>query len=81
VAPVNAATRRAIDDVLAVRPGIGSAYVFPASRGHGYVSRWLASKWLCRAERLAEVPNSMDRSGIASRGSGQLRGRACRWWT
>jgi integrase len=56
VTPINAATRATIDQILATRPGIGPAYDFPATRGAGYVSRWLASHWLMRAERLAKVP-------------------------
>jgi hypothetical protein len=56
-APINAAVRAALDALLAERPGVGAAYLFPAERNASKpVDRWLASKWLEHAERLAEVP-------------------------
>jgi hypothetical protein len=56
-APVNETVRTALDVLLTERPGVGAAYLFPAERNAGKpVDRWLASKWLEQAERLAEVP-------------------------
>jgi integrase len=56
-APLNAAGRAAIDRVLARRPGIGKAYLFPSPRRPDRpLSKDLASAWLERAEVLAKVP-------------------------
>ncbi|HSD32149.1 MAG TPA: tyrosine-type recombinase/integrase, partial [Gemmatimonadales bacterium] len=56
-APLKAEARQSLDAVLAERPGLGSAYLFPAPRHAGKpVDRWLASKWLEAAERLAKLP-------------------------
>lgn len=47
----------AIDRVLARRPGIGKAYLFPSPRRPDQpVSKDLASAWLEHAEALAQVP-------------------------
>lgn len=55
-APISEAVRQALDVLLAERPGIGPAYLFPSpTEATKPVDRWLASKWLRRAERLAEV--------------------------
>ncbi len=57
VTPINAAVRAALQRVLAQRPGIGSAYLFPSPRNpRRSVSVDLASAWLERAERFAQVP-------------------------
>jgi integrase len=58
-APINATVRAALDALLAARPGLGAAFLFPAPRSGGAkpVDRWLAAKWLEQAERLAEVPH------------------------
>jgi len=55
--PINAAVRAAIDRIVAERPGIGRAYLFPSPRNAARaVSRDLVSGWLERAETLAKVP-------------------------
>jgi integrase len=55
--PVNAQVRAALDRVLADRPGIGAAYLFPsAGNPTKPVSKELASAWLRKAEELAVVP-------------------------
>ncbi len=56
-APVSAPVRAALDAMLAERPGLGAAYLFPSPKSRAKpVSRWLASAWLRRAEQSAEVP-------------------------
>ena len=48
--------RAAIDRVLAERPGIGGAYLFPSPIHPSEPIRYeLASDWLLRAEKLAGV--------------------------
>lgn len=55
--PINAQVRAAIDGVLRERPGVGKAYLFPSPRNaRRVVSKDLASKWLLRAEALAQLP-------------------------
>jgi integrase len=57
VTPINALVRAALDRVLAERPGIGRAFLFPSPKNpERHVSKDLASAWLQRAERLAGVP-------------------------
>ncbi len=52
--PIGPAVRRAMDRVLAERPGIGSAYLFPSPQTPTRpVSKELASRWLRAAERRA----------------------------
>ncbi len=54
--PINATVRAALERVLAERPGLGRAYLFPSPRNPAQpVSRDLASAWLERAEQLAKV--------------------------
>ena len=49
--------RAAVDRVLAQRPGIGKAYLFPSGSDPSKpVSKDLANAWLVEAEKLAEVP-------------------------
>lgn len=56
-APINAEVRSALDALLAERAGIGPAYLFPSPKDPAKpMDRWYASKLLCRAERLAELP-------------------------
>src|SRR5258705_1611807 len=56
-APLNAAVRATLDALLAARPGLGAAYLFPAPKNAGKpVDRWLASKWLEEAQLLAKLP-------------------------
>jgi integrase len=56
-APISADVRGALDRVLAQRPGVGAAYLFPSPRDAGKpVRKELASAWLERAEVLAKVP-------------------------
>ena len=55
--PIAEAVRRAIDRVLAERPGVGAAYLFPSPIDpQRPVRRELAADWLQRAEKLAGVP-------------------------
>jgi hypothetical protein len=55
-APINAAVRAALDQVLAGRPGIGAAPLFPSPADSARaVSCERAAKWLRKAERLAKV--------------------------
>jgi hypothetical protein len=55
-APINAAVRAMLDVVLAERPGLGGAYLFPSPSDRAKpMDRWFASKLLRRAERLAKV--------------------------
>jgi integrase len=52
--PLSAVARAAIDRVLAERPGIGSAPLFPAPMNPSQsMSRHLADAWLRKAESLA----------------------------
>jgi hypothetical protein len=54
--PVNAPVRGALDRVMAERPGVGTAYLFPSPRNaRRPVSKDLASAWLEKAETLAEL--------------------------
>src|SRR5205823_5093828 len=56
-APINAAVRAALDALLAERPGLGAAYLFPAPKNAAkHVDRWIVSGWLEQAERLAKLP-------------------------
>lgn len=55
--PINAQVRAAVDRVLAERPGIGAAHLFPSPGDPAKpVSKELASAWLRKAEELAKVP-------------------------
>lgn len=55
--PINAVARAALNRIMAERPGVGEAFLFPSSRNpRRPVSKDLASDWLERAERLAELP-------------------------
>ncbi len=52
--PMCSHVRAAVDRVLAVRPGIGKAYLFPSGSDPTQpVSKDLASAWLVEAEALA----------------------------
>ena len=54
--PIGPGARRALDRVLAERPGIGTAPLFPSPEDAGKpTSRHLADKWLREAERLAKL--------------------------
>jgi integrase len=56
-APINADVRRALDALLAARPGVGGACLFPSQTDVAKpMDRWFASKLLRRAERLAKLP-------------------------
>ncbi|HSD33408.1 MAG TPA: hypothetical protein VLB49_15940, partial [Gemmatimonadales bacterium] len=67
-APLNAEARAAVDRVLAQRPGIGAAYLFPrpddASKEVSYDT---ASDWLVKAEGLASLPKQDGSLWHASR--------------
>jgi integrase len=57
LAPLNADVRSVLDRLLAARPGLGGAYLFPSPRNpRRAVSVDLVSDWLERAERLANLP-------------------------
>lgn len=54
--PISPEVRAAIDRVLAERPGIGAAYLFPSPRHPSKpVTKDYVSKWLRAAEKLAEL--------------------------
>ncbi len=54
IAPISAEVRAAIDRILAERPGIGAAWLFPAPRDPSQHLRYeLSSNWLRKAEELA----------------------------
>jgi len=60
--PLSPSVRTAIDRVLADRPGIGGAYLFPSPKDPSSPVRYeLARQWLLDAEKLAGVPK-MDGS-------------------
>ena len=52
-APVAPEVRDAIVSLRRERPGVGDAYMFPASNGHVRVD--VTRKWLRKAEKLAEI--------------------------
>jgi hypothetical protein len=55
-APISAIVRATLDAILTERPGVGAAYLFPSPAIKGDPVRYeLASKWLRKAERLAQV--------------------------
>jgi integrase len=57
IAPISVSVRAAIDRVLAARPGLGPAYLFPSMRDPVKPLRCeVASEWLREAERRAGVP-------------------------
>ena len=56
VVPVSEEVRQAIDRILRVRPGIGSAPLFPSPEDpQKPITRHLADKWLRKGERLARL--------------------------
>ncbi len=56
-APINKSVRQALDRIIAERPGVGAAYLFPSPRNaRRPVSRGLASDWLLDAEKKADLP-------------------------
>lgn len=60
IAPLNASVRAAVDRVIAERPGIGPAYLFPSMTDLSRPVRYeVASEWLRRAERIAGVPKQV----------------------
>ena len=55
--PISHEVRITIDRVLAERPGVGATYIFPSPTDPARpISRYLASEWLRRAERVANLP-------------------------
>lgn len=55
-APLNAEARKAIDAIMADRPGVGQGCLFPSPmKPTKPVSRHLAKDWLLRAEDLASL--------------------------
>lgn len=57
LAPMNAEVRQAVDRIIAERPGIGAAYLFPSFTREGQPVRQDAvALWLRSAEILAGVP-------------------------
>ena len=56
VAPLNPQARAALDRILAERPGVGEAYVFPSSTDPSRsLPYFRARSWLLKAEELARV--------------------------
>lgn len=56
-APINESVRQAIDRIIAERPGVGAAYLFPSPRNaRRPVSGDTASRWLLKAEKQADLP-------------------------
>ena len=54
--PLSSSSRAAIDRILAERPGIGAAYLFPAPRDPSKpLDKDVAADWLLEAEKLAGV--------------------------
>lgn len=57
IAPISAEARAELDLYLSANPRLGNVPLFPAPRNADEcVSRYLAAKWLLRAERLAGLP-------------------------
>jgi integrase len=57
VVPISPEVRAALDRVLEERPGIGAAYLFPSPVDPDLPVRYeRASRWLLKAEELAELP-------------------------
>ena len=55
--PMSPAMRAAVDRIVAERPGIGRAPLFPSPANPPEpITRYLADKWLRKAERLAGLP-------------------------
>ena len=83
-APLHGDARRAIDRVLAERPGIGGAFLFPRPNDTSRPIRYeLASDWLMEAERRASVPkhdgslwHAYRRGWVTSRKRWPLKDRA-----
>ncbi len=56
--PMSPRMRAVIDRIKAVRPGLGTAYLFPSPRNaRRPISKDKASRWLQKAEELAKVPH------------------------
>src|SRR5207249_9323777 len=73
--PINAAARAAIDRVLADRPGIGAAYLFPAPRNpEKPISKDKVNEWLREREQLAELPH-LKQGGMHAFRRGWATGR------
>ena len=54
--PISPEVRAAIDRILGDRPGIGTAYMFPALKDPSKpLSVEVASEWLLKAEKIAGV--------------------------
>src|SRR5207245_1568306 len=57
LAPISQPVRVAINGILAERPGVGAAYLFPSPVNRSAPIRYdLASEWLKAGEKLANVP-------------------------
>ena len=57
VAPISEMVRAALDRILAERPGLGGAYLFPSPMTPSKpIPYELASEWLRGAEKLAKLP-------------------------
>lgn len=57
VVPVHPIVREALEGLRQDRPGIGEGWIFPAPGSDGHVDTTLASRWLRKAEKLAEIPH------------------------
>ena len=79
-APINAAVRATLDAVLAARPGLGGAYLFPSPMDPAQpMDRWFASK-LSRAAPSGspKCRSTTAHSGTPTGGSGARSGSTCR---
>jgi len=55
--PMNEPTRAAVGRVMAARPGVGMAYLFPSPTNRAEpITPQLARDWLLRAETIAKLP-------------------------
>jgi integrase len=62
VVPMNRLAYESLTTVARQRPGIGEAWIFPSDSDESKpVDRHLASRWLRRAEKLANVEHSKGR--------------------
>ena len=73
--PINPNVRRALDQVLRDRPGIGSAPLFPKPTDRSVpLTIHLASKWLREGEKLAGLQTQKEACGTPTVGNGSQSG-------
>jgi integrase len=54
-APVTPLTRATMEEIAGKRPSVGNAWLFPAPKSDGHVRVDVASRWLLKAEKLADL--------------------------